>query len=440
MNINYRQNFHPVGQGLFYSSSLQMSKNVFINVVFDCGSEKIKDIKKQVETYQEVNKTKIDILIISHLHYDHISGLESLLNKKDVNTVILPYLSLEERILLQFSNLNRPSWYISFLANPYSYLERQENISNIIIIRSDDNDNDIPNDFPPEEFQIFNENSEDKTIIVRLQEVDEQTRIEIENIEGIGFNDKLSLKKDRGYISVSNLYFSIFNYQIKENKKIAAFKKEIKSMGITDINSVVEVLKNKKQTNELVKKYELLRKDLNLTSLSAFQGLILPISRNNHFHISGTSNQLQGLLSLDSLCCDCRMSRGYWDGYKNKYYFDCFCDCNHKNRYNDVTGTLLLGDIKLDYKRKDKELFNHFKNLLQSVNLIQLSHHGAENGWNDNLINLIPQNCVYIASHGLNNKYKHPHKKVMMNLIKNKRTFISVTEQSEYYSKLEIHF
>jgi metal-dependent hydrolase (beta-lactamase superfamily II) len=149
MRLKYQQKFHSVGQGLFYSSSLRLNNNLSANVVFDCGSENTELINKRIDEFNNYNKTNINVLIISHLHYDHVSGLDHLLKSKKINTVILPYLSPEERLLLEiYNNLKRPEWYFEFLSNPYTYLSNNESIEKVIIINGDDKDSDEPQNLP----------------------------------------------------------------------------------------------------------------------------------------------------------------------------------------------------------------------------------------------------------------------------------------------------
>jgi metal-dependent hydrolase (beta-lactamase superfamily II) len=441
MRINYEQKFHSVGQGLFYSSSSHLNNNVTANVIFDCGSENLKLVNKQIDNYPEKD---IDILIISHLHYDHVSGLNYLLKNRKVNTVILPYLYQKDRLLLQFQNFNKPEWYNSFLSNPYSYLNENENINRIVIINGDNEENEYSENFP-EEFPPFNDNLiNEKNIIIRLQNTSEDTKKDVGKSEQIEFDGKLSLMKDRGYVMISNMYFSFFNYKINNNKKITDFKNKIANIGITDTKSVLTLLNDDKKRELIRKSYEILRKDLNITSLATYQGFILPLGQRKHSFAIRSTNVFPDNFLSDLFCCNCDgFIEGHFHGrfmkdYKYKFYYDCFCDFNKHSHCPKMIGTILLGDIKLDYKsKKQKELFIHFNNLLPSVKLIQLSHHGAENGWADDLIEKIPESCVYLASHGINNKYHHPHKKVVMKLAENSRKYLSVTEGNEYYNRLE---
>jgi len=441
MKINYEQKFHSVGQGLFYSSSLHLNNNISVNVIFDCGSENLKLISKQIDNYP---KKDIDILIISHLHYDHVSGLNYLLQNRRVNTVVLPYLFPIDRLLLRIANFNKPEWYNTFLSNPYSYLSENENINRVVIINGDNEENEYSENFP-EEFPPFNDNLiNEKDIIIHLQNTNEGTRKEIGKNEKIEFDDKLSLMKDKGYIMISNMYFSFFNYKIDNNKKITDFKNEIATIGITDTKSVLTLLKDNKKRELIKKSYEILRKDLNITSLATYQGFILPLGQRKHSFTIRSTNVFQDNFLRDLFCWNCDgFIEGCFHGHSmkdNKYifYYDYYCDCHKNSHCNKMIGTLLLSDIKLDYKnKKRKELFNHFKSLLPTVKLLQLSHHGAENGWADDLIEKIPEKCIYLSSYGINNKYHHPHKKVVMKLAENSRKYLSVTEGNEYYNRLE---
>ena len=222
MKIKYEQKFHPIGQGLFYSSSLYLNDNISANVVFDCGSENIELIKKGIKGF---NRDNIDVLIISHLHYDHISGLDFLLkNMRRVNTVVLPYLFPKERILIQSLNYNKPEWYNEFLSNPYSYLNEKENIENVIIINGSDDENDYSENFP-EEISPLNDNliNENSNIQIELEDVDDNTKKTVRINENLQFSKKLSLMKDKGYILISNMYLSFFNYKIENSKKVNDF-------------------------------------------------------------------------------------------------------------------------------------------------------------------------------------------------------------------------
>ncbi len=80
--------FHPIGQGAFYT---EVFESGFV-AIYDCGGSNKKIIEDEIKaTFDE--KQKIDVVFISHLHNDHINGLEFLLHHCDVKKVVLPLLS-----------------------------------------------------------------------------------------------------------------------------------------------------------------------------------------------------------------------------------------------------------------------------------------------------------------------------------------------------------
>lgn len=96
--------FRPVGQGLFYTGSLMHGH---YNFVFDCGTDNDKSyIENQIDDYvyslggRAGFKPHIDFVVISHLHTDHFKGLYYLLQKCDVQQIILPYLGNDKDIIL----------------------------------------------------------------------------------------------------------------------------------------------------------------------------------------------------------------------------------------------------------------------------------------------------------------------------------------------------
>ena len=97
--------FHPVGQGLFYTGSLDDGR---YNFVYDCGSTTkkrdlfpaidryIDDLKERMSCAPTMDKPSIDFVVISHLHKDHFNGLYQLSQMADIQKLFLPYLGRDE--------------------------------------------------------------------------------------------------------------------------------------------------------------------------------------------------------------------------------------------------------------------------------------------------------------------------------------------------------
>ena len=97
--MNYFE-FHPVGQGLFYTGSIL--KNHY-NFVYDCGSVTGGDyLDKAIEKYVDFmtkKHSKINFINISHLHRDHFNGLKKLCENIKVDRIYLPYLGNHQNVL-----------------------------------------------------------------------------------------------------------------------------------------------------------------------------------------------------------------------------------------------------------------------------------------------------------------------------------------------------
>lgn len=68
-------------------------------------------------------KPEIEMLVISHFHRDHVSGLPKLLNRIRVKRILLPYVPLWERLVIGFEqNIDPGDPLMLFYLNPVAYL------------------------------------------------------------------------------------------------------------------------------------------------------------------------------------------------------------------------------------------------------------------------------------------------------------------------------
>lgn len=93
--------FHPVGQGAFYSERFYEGDNpqAKYNIVFDCGTSWRTILKAKKVVAQAFDKNdKIDYLFISHLDYDHVSLVNTLMESVDrkVRNIVLPLVNKDE--------------------------------------------------------------------------------------------------------------------------------------------------------------------------------------------------------------------------------------------------------------------------------------------------------------------------------------------------------
>jgi len=110
--------FLPVGQGAFYIEKFSDG----FTLVYDCGSySNIKQINKSIDNSDLVDK--IDLLVISHFHEDHVNGLEHLFKNFTMKRILLPYLDLSEKILTYLDAENSDDFFKDFILNPTNALQ-----------------------------------------------------------------------------------------------------------------------------------------------------------------------------------------------------------------------------------------------------------------------------------------------------------------------------
>ncbi len=419
--------YHNVGQGLFYSGEIkpQNQKNVNIGnntfrFVYDCGSENRHLVNTSVHRHkQDVEDDKIDLLVISHLHSDHVSGLEELFENFKIKDVILPYLTPIGRLLIALRKTNMPQWYYEFLSDPVSYL-MEKGVNRVIIIggKGGNEKPPFPEDIPPY-------NPEGEPLNFDKLPDDEKLKEEIgkhdKNWKEYIKEKKLLIKNHNGYILAQNLWlFRFFNYSITslslKEFHSCMLKTRLLPLFIDQDDEYIKLLikdkekfrfKNLKKCYNNIKKQ--LKNDFNNTSLVLYHGPV--------------NNLRNSTLHLTSYCI----------------YYSCTYFYNKYTRFiisNDRFGQLLTGDI--DLNMNFEELEKHYSNHLDRVVAVQVPHHGAKKNWNRNILEKIPNGKFWIIPAGLKNRYGHPSCKVIGDILCKNRQYIWVNETNCAVIKGEI--
>ncbi|MCB7343988.1 MBL fold metallo-hydrolase [Blautia obeum] len=108
------RSFLPVGQGAFYYEHFESDETTTgeaINVIYDCGSSTgVKIVEEKIKRNFK-REEKINALVISHLHEDHVNGIPYLLKHCKVEKVYFPQITPENKelmkIYLKLNNVNK---------------------------------------------------------------------------------------------------------------------------------------------------------------------------------------------------------------------------------------------------------------------------------------------------------------------------------------------
>jgi beta-lactamase superfamily II metal-dependent hydrolase len=103
---------YPVGQGGFFAEHHSYIGETSPRViVYDCGSGTSRTVPRvldeQITAFSKHSRGKLDALILSHFHLDHLNGVSSLLQavKSGTRRIFIPYLSPEEQELVTLEAL-----------------------------------------------------------------------------------------------------------------------------------------------------------------------------------------------------------------------------------------------------------------------------------------------------------------------------------------------
>ncbi|MBX7139763.1 MAG: MBL fold metallo-hydrolase [Chitinophagales bacterium] len=385
-------NFHPIGQGCFYSGLLSFEKipSLRFNFVYDCGTDSIrKYLEEEIDDYKNgLVGNDLDLLVISHFDADHVNGVSKLLDGIRCRRVIIPYYEPIERLLLSITSNKVDEDYLRFLQNPISFLSNPDRfrVDEIIIIGG-----------PPEEGEVNNLNPENtnpiqgKSLEEFVKDIGDLKELRCQGIfYGIDDSDSTALRirrlepADTNFTEVKFLakpykvQFDIWEYffYLKKHDNFLLIKKFT-----DDVNHLLSAnglsifdLFDEDNVEELKKIYRsYYGQNLNCTSLVTFHGPLFN-SENYQHHFYG---------------------------------YDWFW-CNKER----TCGTLLTGDIDLNSKKKTNALIKYFNSYLDQVCIFQIPHHGSKYNWYRKHPNGLESFCNYIINHGVGRK-SHPSPEVI---------------------------
>ena len=231
-NFIMQRVFMPVGQGAFYIEKF----NDDFTVVYDCGSYKNTSIVEENIKNSILDTKKIDLLVISHYHEDHINGLEYLFKNFDVKRMLMPYLNLTEKIEsfidADIQN-NSNDFYKDFCIDPNEALSRK-----------------------------FGRSSE--ITFVLPEEGSQPNEMDVQNLKiNINSGDKIMYK-------VNNHTWAYIPFNFQDTKRTEQFKTLTEKLPISTIDEFKDYYKKNK--SEFIDIYEKVRGDKNTNSLVLYSG------------------------------------------------------------------------------------------------------------------------------------------------------------------------
>ncbi len=373
MNCNGAFRFHKVGQGLFYSGILNGGagkSNPTFSFVYDCGSEsskvfrdrEIDDYKALLPYRKALGGKALDLLVISHLHDDHVNGLDHLLKGVKVDTVVMPYTCDKLLLLAQLESQNDEEFLQDFYADPINWFV-ERGVQRIVLLGADRREGErrrAGEDMEAETGDRFS------------------TRIRPDGILGIEVVDGTQVVYYKHELNMlCRDFFWMFQFENLEldrenlNKYIQTMEAYKQSKG----QELINVLGNKQLRNELKEEIKgACGNMLNRTSVVMEHGP----TKVHLAHI--VCNPLKCICGGEVVCQEACVS------------------CMH-----EWPMTILTGDMELE-DQEEMELLR--ADPCKRCLVLQYPHHGSRNNDISKFIQRFPY--VIVLSYGITNRYGHP--------------------------------
>jgi len=405
--------FFKAGQGSFYGGRIwQHETNQVFTVVYDCGTSpfiagnnqslnnEINHFKLRPYFFQRYNN-EIELLFISHLDYDHVSGLKRLLTEFHVKNIILPYIEKKHRqfFLTSISDNNDPDnnltiyEYITFIESPNQFIAQNSEGTKQFYIK--------PNGKNEIEYQGYDNN-------------DNQS----ENIYPVGTenNDIFELiDQPNVFVYENNLQFFI-----KQHWEFTTFAKSVSETAIDKLHDCLKKKLHKKLTDDL--------------SLDDLKNIVTTNRKEAHKCYTDCIGDINshGLVLLHgpirfehlfgNIYSNCEKGHFQNDFHYHRHHY---VEYHFNNRNRAMLGTLLFGDTSINPNNNPINFPQAFKEKLVNVHVVQVPHHGSSKNWDfatfETLIiganvNRWGNHVVAVCNFGYGNKFGHPSHQILNDL------------------------
>lgn len=384
---------HPVGQGGMMSGLIE-THGGSLHWAYDCGSNQTDALNREIAIVAA--QGDLQLLFLSHLDSDHVNGIDSLLAKTRVEEVVLPYLRDIDRIVAVAHDAAMGALtggFLTFLDDIEGWF-RERGVERITFIEPRDDD-DEGGDGPllPEGGDGGGEGP------IKHKWVG-QSVVPPEGNRTAHDPEKPPVQRLKDGATVHLRTSQPLNWLLSPHahrpskSALAAFEAELIRCfrgKHSDPDFLQVILADKDLRTDLKRCYDAIWKDHNLVSMALYAG---PVESDS------------------------------WYSWTERHYrFPRFL----RRRYRGVVGWLCTGDMHLDVVRRREAFIQHYRHLLDKVNVFALPHHGSRANFSLSLFSSLPNACQFAAAAGPNS-YDHPSEYVIRAVQAEGKSFVRVNE------------
>jgi len=371
----------PVGQGLFSSGAIVMGNGPRFSWIYDCGTSSRECILDSAlgdcqQRREDLGLSTLDLAVLSHFDKDHISGFSRLVGTMPIRMVLLPYLTLFQRLILAIQQgVAADDAIFEFYVDPVAYLTNLDGsaIGQIVFVPPSE-----PDDDPPA--APIEPGPDPEGLIELPLKFEGGDPPEGAEDEGYGqmIGRQVQYLRRGGTITIPPLWeFVSYNDARMLPNVTAAFKR--------GASSLVDDLLHSVSTRQ--------------SSLDKLKALY-----DKHF---GTSSVRRNIISLF-----------LYSGPLDQTASLLFHASTHATGLAAGTNRfaqMYTGDGSICAGQQFTDFSQHYTpgNRLQRAGILQVMHHGAKGNWHAGLgSSLRPEASIFSSDPG-HRKYKHPHSPVL---------------------------
>ena len=403
----------PVGQGCFHAGCISQGTSATrdlgdFHYIYDCGSNTMSALREAIGAYRK-QTSHVDALFVSHLHEDHVNGIDKLLGAVTVDTVYLPYandvLSLLNLIEADMDGALSAS-LVEATIDPRSWFGRR-GVSHVVRVLAWTADE---SDFAEDDVEVDDGPYDERSRVVRADLDGEtkspppvRTRTTMEEIES-GSIVKISIGRDTlDWILVPHV-------DPTPIRRLTEFRKALKkACGLRP-----------RQWLTATRMADALRtRSKRLKLRNCYEKIISGGSRHNHNRVSMSlySGPPSVVGSKQAPFYSVIRRTANWSIYSRSISPDWFWSLKV-----EAPGWIGTGDATLkntDVRTAWRKTFDRFRH---EIGTLLLPHHGSERNFHHELLDF-PDLKLCVASAGDPSPYNHPSVVVVDKVVKNGKHF-----------------
>ena len=402
--------FYPVGHGLFYAGRINRG-NAYLTFVYDCGSKWDADLLN-VAIERNVDfmacTQKLDYLFISHLHYDHISGIHQLIESfpEGVRALIMPYVLFAEYVAgMALLKEDEPDGMPDFMEGLDEIIK--EKIEYLIVVGGQEAEKDDGDGIETQETGLgqlgFRNLHPDKHLSDEF----------FENYQWLeSVRQKIYIVRQGSWIERVDVLWK-FQWYVHPLKMDELKELNDKIMGLPEFRDCASSHDRKDLLKRLFGANNAGEKNSVLDKLKEFYECIPSIKNGGH---NATSLVLVHRPMRDYALVYGEIKAEEILRTKGLSTFQRIPPSWRYRHYNAKNGTILFGDINLT-SDAFKPIVQYFKSEWQHIVIATVPHHGSIKNWNEAIFDYL-HDATWIASSRYEDGYHHPDGAVVYNILK----------------------